>query len=614
MAGPPTKAQWQRAVVVLSNTVAAMAIICALYLGQSVFKPIAISLLLTFLLSPLVTRVEQLRIGRVASVMFVVAAVGIAFGTLIWFVSGQVSGLAAELPQYTQNIRNRIHNVREITGGQTLDALGWMLSDISEEWTASAPDALPVVDSVTPIPESATVVVQSAEPDWLQGAPQLASEALAGLVSLGLALVLTIFTLVRRESLRNRIIWLAGDGGMSATTKAVDETGERISRYLLAQFFLNVSYGAIWGIGLYAIGVAYAPLWAVLAAVLRYIPYLGATIAAVIPIVLSVAQFPGWSQPLTVVALLITLELLSNNFVEPMVYGRSIGVSEVALIVSAAFWALLWGPVGLVLSAPLTVCLIVLGRHVSRFQTLVVLMGDEPALANSQSFYQRLLAQDHDEAEELFLAEMKSAPFGILDNLFIPALNSLKRDRAGNTVSDEEEKIILRAIREMLEDVPQHGGPATVLANGDLPPRSPVQLIACPAHDDMDRVALEMLRLTLDPLQWDVDIVGGEALASELVARNLTVGPALICISALPPAGVAHTRYLCKRIKSLSPDIRILVGRWGPKTGMAGVQEQLREAGADHVATTLAETQHQLQSWLPILVDAGARGAAAKLG
>jgi hypothetical protein len=429
--------------------------------------------------------------------------------------------------------------------------------------------------------------------------------SLGGLI---LALVLVVFMLFEREALRNRLIRLVGNGRVTETTKALDDAGGRISRYLLMQLIVNGSYGIAWGLGLYLIGVDYALLWGFLAAVLRYVPYIGAPIAAMFPIALSLAQFPGWWQPIIVVGFLLILELISNNALEPLLYGQSIGVSPVAMLIAAAFWAFLWGPIGLVLSGPLTICLVVLGKHVPQLEFVAVLLSDAPALDTDVSYYQRLLARDQDEAAQLALTQAKtSSPERIYDELLVPALVYTKRDRERDFLTEADEQFVLQATHEVLEDLGERRSAATLAETKDLPPGEVqahpprLRILACPARDHADRLALEMLRQLLNPAEWDVEVTAVETLTAELVAHVTEESSALICIGALPPGGLAHTRYLCKRLRARHPDLKIIVGRWGLKDNVDANREQLHEVGADMMATTLLETRKQLNDWLPVL-------------
>ena len=299
------------------------------------------------------------------------------------------------------------------------------------------------------------VVIEPQRAAWMSRLSSFLSPMLEYLGELALAIILVIFMLLKREELRNRIIRLAGQGKIVAATKFVDEAAHRVSRFLLMQAIVNASFGLLFGAGLLVIGVKYALLWGFLGAMLRYLPYIGPYLAVTFPISLSLAMSEGWGTTLAVIGLFLTLELIISNFIEPRLYGHSMGVSEIAMLVSAAFWAFLWGPIGLVLSSPLTVCLVVLGRYIPQLEFLSVLLGDEPALDAAISFYQRLLARDQDEAEGLIIEEMGrlESPEQIYDAMLLPSLGAIKRNRVSGDITEDDEQYALQAIREIVEDI-----------------------------------------------------------------------------------------------------------------------------------------------------------------
>jgi cell division inhibitor SulA len=301
--------------------------------------------------------------------------------------------------------------------------------------------------------------------------------------------------------------------------------------------------------------------------------------------------------------------------VEPRLFGHSIGVSEVALLVAAAFWAFLWGPIGLVLSSPLTVCLVVLGKYVPRLEFLDVILGDEPSLDAEITYYQRLLARDQDEATQLVLTQTKTFPLEqVYDKLLVPALNYVKQDRARDALTEADEQFVLRATREIVEDLGERRTAVPAAEGPKAPASHKVRILGCPGHDEADALALEMLRQLLDPARWEMEVLSIDMLSAESVAQAGDKEPAVVCIAALPPGGLAHTRYLCKRLRARLPEARIVVGRWGLKDDVEQNREQLAEAGADQVETTLLETRTHLSTWLPVLgheaVEMGANGAA----
>ena len=331
-------------------------------------------------------------------------------------------------------------------------------------------------------------------------------------------------------------------------------------------------------------------------------------------------MFDGWTHVFLVAGLMVVMELVVANAVEPYLFGQSIGVSEVALLLAAAFWALLWGPIGLVLSGPLTVCLVVLGRYVPQMESFSVILGDEPALEPHVVYYQRLLARDQDEAEDLVRADVKeTSPEQVFDDLLIPSLNYAKRDHDRDLLSDEDEGFVFRATREIIEDLGERQAIQAredATANGAAAKAKPAEkifIMGWPARNQGDGLALEMLAVALDSERWQMEILSNDMLVAQMVSLAEEKKPAVFCIASLPPGGMAHTRYLCKRLRNRLPDLKIVVGRWGQKGGVEETTAMLKEAGADLVATTLLETRNQMNAWLPVLDgDHRAADGAAK--
>ncbi len=578
MANSNSPRNWQSAIVLLTGTVVAVVVIGCLYWAQTIFIPVALAIYLTFLLAPLATYLQRRGLGRVPSVMAVMLLAVLLLGGLLWLVTRQVSALAAELPHYNENIQAKVR----------------LVTDRLDEWHETLSRLFSAGEGAS---GTDRVVVKPDAPPWLSSLPAMLAPLAQGLGGGGLALVLTAFMLLKREDLRNRLLRLAGEGRVTVATRDLDETAQRLGRFLRMQVLINAIAGVSIGLGLMALWVKYSLLWGFLVFALRYIPYVGVWIAALPPVLLSLALFPGWLEPVLVVGLLFVVEMICGNVLEPWLFGRSMGVSEVSLLVSAAFWAFLWGPIGMVLSSPLTVCLVVLAKYYPPLGFLGVLLGDEPVLDPEVRFYQRLLAHDQDEAAEVVQARLNETPAEqIFDEVLIPALVSAHRDRSAGDLPPEDEAYILEATREIGEDL------AEQIERPGAPPGPHTHVLACPASDAEDEVALHLLAATLDPAVWEVEVLAAHTLGSELVSKTRDGRPDLICIAALPPGNLAHTRYLCKRLRARFPDVTILVGRWGQEAG-ADVAQRLSDAGADHVGTTLDETRKQLQVQRP-LVDA----------
>ncbi len=412
---------------------------------------------------------------------------------------------------------------------------------------------------------------------------------------------MVIFMLLERRDLRDRLIGLFGHGQLAITTKAFDEAGTRVSRQLLMQSLVNLVYGIAAGVGLYFLGVPYPLVWAALGAALRFIPYVGPVLGAGAPILVSLAALQGWAGPLWVVGLFVVLELFTNLVLETVLYAGAAGVSQVALLVSVAFWTWLWGPLGLLMATPLTVCLVVLGKHVPGLEFVGTLMADTPALAPEYGYYQRLLARDQSEAADLIERHIKTEPpRSVYDALLLPALNYAERDRLEQRLSLDEETAVIDATRELLSDAAEsirrlQPEPAEPPDDPPLPgPREPLRVLGYATNGVADELALAMLAHLLDDLPIAVEITRTRMQASELVSLVQAQGVSVVCLADLPPSPPSKTRYLVKRLHAALPEVRILVGRWAPPALADDSTQLLRDAGANLVASTLLETRTYL--------------------
>src|SRR5262245_60871982 len=419
-------------------------IIASLYWAQAVLLPIAVSILLTFLLTPAADKLERQGLGRVLSVILIVILAFSFLGAVSWIVTRQLTSVANELPTYRQNIRTKIADIRVAGKGGALEKVQKTAEEMKRELEKKD-------GSAQPQPKPREVVVQGEQSSTFWPVPLDIAPMLERLASGGLALALLIFMLIQREDLRNRLIRLIGYGRLTVTTRALEEASQRISRYLLMQSIINSSFGIAVGIALYLIGLPYAPLWGFLAAVLRFIPYVGTWVAVIMPSVLSLIVFQGWMWPALVIAVFLVLELVNNMILEPLLYGESAGVSAVALLVAIAFWTWLWGPVGLILATPLTVCVVVLSKYVPQLEFISVLMGDEPVMESNVSYYQRLLAMDQAEAAEIVEEHLKTHPQEqLFYEVLIPALSHARRDRRLGRLTEDGEQFVFRATREII--------------------------------------------------------------------------------------------------------------------------------------------------------------------
>ena len=611
---------WQRAVILLSGTVVGLVVMLGLQWGRPVLIPIALAVLLTLLLNPIVRILQRRGLGRVLSVMVAVSVAGIVLMCVGWMLTRQVTSLLAELPQNTGRITAKVKTLRALGSGPLADQFGKMVEEISQELqrpSQEKPAELELEEEsklarVLSASPAEAVQFRSESTPWRSLTGYLGS-AFEVLATLAFALVLLVFFLLGREDLRDRVVLLAGKARLALTSKALEDVTERVSRYIVTVAMVNGGFGVLLSAGLFAFQVPYALLWGFLGGGLRFIPYIGPWIGALFPIAMSLATSEGWWQPIAVFGYVMALELITNNVVEPLVFRHSTGVSPTALIVSAAFWLYFWGPIGLVLSAPFAVCLVVLGKNIPQLGFLNLLLGDVPALRANVGLYQRLMLGDEHEAVRLVLQRMQDVPSDeVYDEMLVPALNYTRRDVQRDHLTDEDQQMVLEGMRECLRQTDRFGQSASagkeqpqVCPPNDqcelAPAIKPVKILGCPATDDTDCVGLEMLRQLLDPTHWDLEVTAVETLTSELAARIADDPPAVVCIASPPPGGMAHARYLCKRLRDASPEIQIIVGRWGQKRNRKIDRERLEQAGANFVTTTLLETRQLLESRLPLL-------------
>ena len=564
-------------------------IIVVLYWAQAVLVPVALAVLISFVLTPPVTWLERW-IGRVPAVLIAVTLVFAVLGLAGWGLVRQMENLAEELPGYRVNILAKIADVRGAGKGGTVEKLQETIEEIKTDLGKT--DA-PAGRATAPVMITSELVSGFPAIAWL-------GPIVGPLGTAALVVVLVIFMLLERRDLRDRLIGLFGQGRLTVTTKAFDEAGSRVSRQLLMQSLASLVYGVVAGLGLYFLGVPYPLVWGALGAALRYVPYVGPVIGAGGPILASLAAMPGWAGPLSVMGMFVVLELFTNLVLETALYAGAAGVSQVALLVSVAFWTWLWGPLGLLMATPLTVCVVVLGRHVPGLSSLGTLMADTPALAPEFNYYQRLLARDPSEAADIIERHVKNESWGsVYDALLLPALNYAERDRLERRLSDDEESAVIDATRELLSDTAElmrRQQPAAPPAETPvLPaPREPLRVLGYAANGAADELALTMLGHVLADQPVVIETTKTRVLASELIAVVRAQGVSVVCIADLPPSPPSKTRYLVKRLHAALPDVRIVVGRWGPPALADDATPALRDAGATLVCATLVETRDYL--------------------
>ena len=579
---------WPASVLVAARLISLAVLCAALYWGQAVLVPLVLAALLTVLLTPLVARLDRLRVPRVVGVLLVMTLAGAAIGGVGYVVAGQLRSFATELPMHRQNIRTKIRQAVEFTRGGALERVQDTIEDISDAVEESTDQPAPARERQR---DDEPLAVTIEESPALLGNAQWLGPLFGAAGTIGLTLLLAIFMLIKREDLRDRLVSLTGRPSLVVATKAFADAGARISRYLVMQFVINASMGVAVGVGLYFIGVPYAALWGLAAGVLRYIPYVGPWIAALLPITVSLVTTPDWQQVAMVVGMFVVLELLSNNIMEPLLYGHSVGLSELSVIVAAIFWTWLWGPVGLAIATPITACLVVLSKHVPALGAIGRLLGERPALQPHETVYQRLLASDVDEVDAIITRCRKEQSLDEALQVLLDTLLALKRDLQAGRISATEGEVVLSGMHDLLDE----------LGSADRPPEeagsaAPVLIVGVPGRDPLDALVLELARVLLrgEPLTFEVlstDLMTGEALAA-IEAK----APAAVVVPSLPPAGLAPARQLCMRLRARVPALPLVAARLGDPESEASDRVALLEtAGCANVAASLDELKNTLQ-------------------
>ena len=563
------KSTWTASLVTLSVVAA------GLYFARDVLIPLALAILLSFLLAPAVRRLERWKLGRVLSTLIVVVLGFSLIGAIGWVAATQTVSLVAKLPEYRANISEKIRTIREPSDGK-LGQAAEAIKDLEKQADPTPQKPMPVVETPkSPYAQLAELVTPFAKP-----------------VGMALAvIVFTILMLLHRENMRERLIGAIGARRINVTTQALGEASYRVSRYLFMQLVMNACFGIPFGIALYFIGIPNAMLWGLLATLLRFIPYVGVWLAVAAPAILAFAISDGWSEVTWVLGVFLALELVLVNFVEPWIYGRSAGLSPIAIIAAAMFWTLLWGPVGLLLATPLTVCVAVMGRYIPEMGYLNVLLGVEPVLTPEARFYQRLVAMDTEEAEDI--AEKYANEHGLAElyeRMVIPALGLAEQDRHAGALDEQHERFIFDTTRNLIDYLEDRTGtndePEAKPANVVLRSAAPVCIAG--AHDEADHIAGLVLARMLPAPEFNAHVVPFPLLAAETIDHIREKACKVVCISAMPPHAATHAAYLCKRLKKRTPEIKVIVALWTSEN-TERAQARLRDAGVDQVVTKLAE-------------------------
>jgi predicted PurR-regulated permease PerM len=611
---PPARRSFSALATLASGAI----VIAALYFARDVLIPFALALLLSFVLAPGVRWLRRLHVGRVTSVLIMVFFAFVVILSLGTLIASQITSLGHNLPLYESTIREKIRSVKDWSAGVgVIERASNVLRDLNEGMSKPKTEEPPLPNpgiEAPPKPAPMPVEIQEPAPRPLEIIESVVGPLLAPLATAGIIIVFVIIMLLQREDLRDRFIRLAGVHDLQRTTRALTDAGERVSRYLLMQTIINAAFGLSIGIGLWLIGVPNPLLWGILGMILRFVPLIGPFIAAAFPLMLSVAVDPGWTMLAWTAALFIAVELIVENFVEPWLYGSSTGLSTVAILVAATFWTWLWGAVGLVLSIPLTACIVVLGRHVPQLEFLDVLLGNRPVLTPAESFYQRMLAGDPSEVIEQAEVYLKERPLSAYyDEVVIPGLALAQSDVKRGTLDSAQRSQIQLAMEEVIEDLSEYEDvpPPTEKAKPVAPDTRPTEesptllsrlkaidlpaewrgaaILCVASRTELDEAAARILAQLLSKYGLSARVLPWESVSGGNLAVLDAAGVQMLCISCLDPRLSTHVRYLARRLRRKFPGTTILIGFWTLASDEALPDNLLVGTGADLVARSLRE-------------------------
>ena len=578
-------------------------IVAGLYIGRDVLIPIAIAVLLSFVLGPLVHLLRKWHFGRFLSVAAsVVMALGVA-AALATMIGVQLADLAGDVPRYRSTIEHKVEGLRDSPAGRMADYvanIGRTMHQGGEEPAKPAPPSTSKPGTSAPPPEKPMLVeVKERAPDPIALANTILSPILHPLATAGIVFIVLLFLLMQREDLRDRMIRLVGSSDLHRTTVAMDDAARRLSLYFLVQLALNAAFGVVIGLGLYFIGVPNPALWGIFSALMRFVPYIGAAVSAVLPLALAAAVDPGWSMVIATLALFLVLEPLVGHVIEPTLYGHSTGMSPFAVLVSALFWTWLWGPVGLLLSTPLTVCLVVLGRHVDKLEFLDVLFGDRPALTPVENFYQRILADDPEEAQEqaeLILRDCSLSAY--YDDVVLKGLELAARDAARGVLTPEQKTDIRATVAVLVAELDRREDEVQdddFAAPGDIPApwKRDGAVICVSGRSFVDESACAILVQLLAKRGIGTRIVPFSDVARAQIDDFEPGAVQMLCIVSLAISGEpTHLRRLVGRLKRRMPQVPVVVGLWQADDEILNDEARRAEIGADkHVSSLHAAVE-----------------------
>ncbi|RZL28703.1 MAG: AI-2E family transporter, partial [Sphingomonas sp.] len=568
-------------------------VIAALYFGQEVLIPITLAVMLSFVLSPVVNMLQKLRLWRAPAVILtVLAALGL-LGLIGTLIGSQAASLSANAPQYAQTIEAKVKGVQGFALSRMASITKQLGGNKSVAPAVASAGPSPNLDAARPAtggprkPVPVEVVQESTSPFTI--AKTVLAPILGPLETTVIVLIVAIFVLMQKEDLRDRFIRVFGSSDLHRTTRAMDDAGQRLSKYFLSQLAVNTCFGVVIGLGLWAIGVPSSAMWGLMAGLLRFVPYIGSFLAAVAPAALAAAVDPGWTMTIEVIALFVIVEPITGYVVEPLLYGHSTGLSPVSVIVSAIFWTWLWGPIGLIMSTPLTLCLVVMGRHVKSLEFFDVLLGDRPALTPVESFYQRILANNPDEAlaqAETLLGDRSLTEY--YDGVVLEGLKLAVEDEARGTIDKAGAAKMTRSMLDVIEDLAPR-------AKAETPVAGPVEVACVAGHGPFDDAVSAMLVQLLGQRGSMAKIIPNGDVSRDRIATLDLTGIAVIAVSYLEVTGSpAQLRYLVRRLRERAPAARIVVGLWPQGEAALSDAEIQRALGADRYVGSLASAVDEI--------------------
>jgi predicted PurR-regulated permease PerM len=598
----------------LLGVVVAVVVVGTLYFARVVLIPFTLAVLITFILTPVAKLLERMHFGRMFSTLIVVVLSFIVVGAVGWTVSQQFAQVMNQLPDYRSNIHAKLEALH-LSKSTALNNASDTMNEISKDLAAP-----PAGSSASGTHSAAAPSRQRPMQVEVVKSPALPLDSLESVLGIigtfGIVVVLTFFMLVRRENFRNRLISLGGHRSLHVMTQAIDDATARVSRYLRLQLLVNICYGALIGTCLHFIGIPGALLWGVLVGLLRFLPYIGPPIGGILPLLLSFAIFDGWIKPLETFGLFVVTEILVSNFVEPALYGAYTGLSSMAILLAAIFWTAIWGPIGLVLSTPLTVCLVVIGRHVPRLRFLNVLLGDEPVLTADARYYQRLLAMDHEEAKRVLENFLKKKPLeDLYDSVLIPALSLAERDRhherldkvSAEFVISNTRRIIAELFEERRHETHESSPPSREIpappnqpneseSRASLPARTPIanpKIVVVPARDAADEIVAAMLCQLLTRAGYAATCIP-LGKPAEMILKSVQSAPDIVCISALPPYAVGHAKSVYAKLCAQLPQTGVLLGVWNYPGDLDRLAARIGLSDDHTIATTLSQALSEI--------------------